>query len=64
MNPEAPTPAAKKSEKSDWGEKDTERLIEALNIYNDDWNEIAQHTGGNFNNCFFSYRIRVFSDFV
>jgi len=46
MNPEAPAPAAKKTEKSDWGEKDTERLIEALNIYNDDWNEIAQHTGG------------------
>lgn len=51
MNPEGTQAAEEKDATSDWTEADTERLIEALNIYNDDWNEIAQHTGKTVEEC-------------
>jgi len=51
LNTESKEAKAKAAEVSDWTEKDTERLIEALNIYNDDWNEIAQHTGKSVEEC-------------
>jgi len=51
MSPETKQALEKKDAISNWNEKDTERLIEALNIYNDDWNEIAQHTGKTVEEC-------------
>jgi hypothetical protein len=51
MSKEVEQPAEEKEATSDWTEADTERLIEALNIYNDDWNEIAQHTGKTVEEC-------------
>lgn len=32
--------------KSDWTEKDTLHLLEAINHYNDDWKKVAEHVGG------------------
>eukprot|EP00494_Astrolonche_serrata_P024684 UN24944 len=39
------------NEKNGWQPSHTDRLLEALNIYNDDWNEIANHTGRSVEEC-------------